>query len=457
MKRLFFNWFITLTTITFLFAGCSSREVDAVLDDGNGYVASATNDTRPLPTPQPTATPNPNLPPTPASTTTFPTTPTPTSPPTLPQVDTALLTNPSFNNRHARTDTHLFITQAIPVFIEDYGHVLTYALYRLPLDNIALGEVIPLPGEGTIDIVGLCTQYLYVSRRVWQGWPLNENTSHFLCIVYQISLYTWVVSEVVQYNGHSAPFYHAASHSLLATKGDWTINLQLYSYCLQNNEWNYLIDFWPYSEANWNWIQMENDAVLFITHVMSASDWFLHSVYINATLNAKQINDRNIVQTWHTPVMPQNAGEEYVKNLPVFWRLFTTMGDWVYFIHSDGWNERSLYRVRTDGTERTLLQAETRITHLYAFDGSLFAIILGEYEGQIRSYYLHAVRLSPSMETLVHFGSRWIGPDCSFAIQAIPGTDLIAASGGFHNILLNEIVGLYCMRTGAVFIPEGEI
>ncbi|MCL2365160.1 MAG: DUF5050 domain-containing protein [Defluviitaleaceae bacterium] len=178
-------------------------------------------------------------------------------------------------------------------------------------------------------------------------------------------------------------------------------------------------------------------------------------IYIDAELNAKSINGRQIAQLWHLPGVPQNAGEAYVMDLPLAWRSFATVGDWVYFIQRETWSDMhlQLYRIRTDGTEKALLQEESNVGGLFASNNLLFATVLAEPEFQFDGEYMHAVLLSDSMETVVHFGSGWSGQHSRFIIQSITGTDLVAAMEGTHFPLFNQITGVYCTRTGAVFTP----
>ncbi|MCL2365162.1 MAG: hypothetical protein FWC71_10920 [Defluviitaleaceae bacterium] len=460
MKYKHFTAILLAIPLILLIAGCSTRDGDVHIEDG------ATAPTLPYTTPLaplPLETAPPMTPPP----ETVPPAIEPTAPPPLPQVDTALLASPAFNNRYAHTDTHLFLPRAIGEVI-DGDMQWTHVLYRLPLDNIATVEVIPLPGEGSLDIMGLCAQYLYISRRVWQGWPLDVG-NWFACTVYKIALDTLEITEVVQYNAFSAPFYHAASHSILAPTFSTYWHVLLESYCLQTGEWSILYNDIPlmFEWGAFAWIQMENGSVVLanpdstiVLYPFSERRDDRPFIYVSAALDVMSISGMHIAQLWHPPFVPQNAGEAYVMNLPLYYlpahaRSFATVDNWVYFVqltHPTSLR-RCVYRIRTDGTERTLLQAESGITRLFTFHDSLFAVMMGERDELMFGNYLWAVKLSESLEILVHFGSDWLGPDDTFGIQPIPGTTLVAAIGGWHSTLFNSIIGLYCTYTSTVFIP----
>ncbi|MCL2365161.1 MAG: hypothetical protein FWC71_10915 [Defluviitaleaceae bacterium] len=243
MKRLNIPVILLMAVSVFFIVGCTSRTQNVALDTAQNFIPPPSEIVPPSTTitsiPQPT---------------TAPMSPSITS---LPHVSTALLSNPGFNSRYAQTDTHLFMTYVSVMPTEGYGLLWTHALYRLPLDNIALGEAIPLPGDSTINIIGLCTRYLYISRRTWQGWA--DDAWQQLYMVYKIALDTLEASEIVQINGFVAPFYHEASHSVLAVTGSaHHLPLHLASYCLQTNEWLHLYEIIPYFEGGgMDWIQME--------------------------------------------------------------------------------------------------------------------------------------------------------------------------------------------------------
>ena len=451
--RLFIYFFVISTAAMVLLVGCASNQGDEPTP-----IASLPTTTTTIPNPAPTPAPATTSPAfSPASpTSSVPTQPL-TTPSPLPTVDNTFIANPAFNIRQAKTDTHFFFTYENVTYITDYGLRWTRQLFCVPLDNIAHSVEIPLPGEGTIDIVGMCTQYLYVSRRFRNDWSLDSDEWFYSCTVYRITLDTLQISEVVQYNALGAPFYHAHSHTLIAPSGNirqfpW----HLYAYCLLTEEWSFLINFMPHFEGGGlNWLQMENDSVLMMPHAFINNEEWARSVYINAALEATLINDWNITQTWRTTVTAQNAGEAYVMSLPLVRRSFATINDWVYFLQLESWRDEymCLYRIRADGTDKLLLQNKSTMQGLYAFNNTLFATIFAVPEEQFDGRYLHAVLLSESFETLAHFGSGWGGQHTHFTIRAVHGTDLVVAVEGRHHEVFYHVLGLYCTRTGAVFTP----
>jgi len=236
MRRLFFCGLLA----GFLFVGCTTRGEGLAADDSIEYITC----TPEVATPAPPTTSASTLP-----------------PPTLASLPIGMhrLANPTFTNRYAITDGYFFII--------DYTWGRSTRLIRLPLDDISNAQIIPVPGFGSMDIIGLCARYLHISRTTGVRWD-NTNDMH---VVYRIALETLEVQDVAQIYAFSTPFYHESTHSLLALReGQNETTRYVMSYDLHTNRWSYLYEFESFGiYGRQEWVQVQSGAVVFTIHAFS--------------------------------------------------------------------------------------------------------------------------------------------------------------------------------------------
>ena len=335
-----------------------------------------------------------------------------------------------FTSVWAKTDTHFFFTPGIT------------SLSRLPLNNIALGERVDLPGEGRIEIVGIDEPYIFAARRTDAGydWRQANRDTYRVCI---ITLEATLVDSGMYV---SVPFFHAASNSILYVRADFDEGLAwLESFQLNTGIRHILYEFesehFHFDPA---WLQMENDAVVF------RGGWGNPIlIFVDSELYAQRIRFEDF-----TDASPQqehifSEADKILNERRAGMR--TQIGDRIYYIwHDEEWRwDGQLHRINVDGTQDTLLQEDIRFSDLFSFNGLLFATICTGYGDDATLHEVVKLDEDGNIEKVL--ASVWIGHNHGFAMRKLLDTSIILIMQPVYYFLESEILGLYCTKTGALF------
>lgn len=350
----------------------------------------------------------------------------------------------NFTSTWAKTDTHFFFTDS--EFTG--GHHL---LYRLPLDNIAQGETVVVPGDGHVEILGMNEQYLFVSRRtgVWEA--RNYDT-------YRISLSTLDAVLIDSGIYYGVPRFHPASNSILFAHDNLDEMTVILEYLqLDTGVRNDLYEFESinFASSNTGWWQMEDGAVVFINSDWAGADLAADFVLIDAELRAQRILSTQIGGIFTQlpePLEPQNPAEEYISELDaLFSGRFVMIDDWVYYLRlRDDWYN-NLYRINTDGTQNTLLQNDIEFSRLFSINNTLLAIIFPRPHQAEASAWYEAVKLAEDGSIEKVLGGGWDGNNASFGMRQLLDTDIVKIVQFNFFRVDGWVVGLYCTDTGALF------
>lgn len=381
----------------------------------------------------------------------------------------------NFTSTWAMTDTHLFLTRESTKTIYTDGHGWgpnnrEFQLYRVRLDDITQLQRIDFRSEGgSVEIVGINEQYIFVSRRsnnASENWLMFQHDTYRICLVTLEA----VLIDTGEYSG--IPRYHAPTNSILfshAVFSHWDLNgrvqrwrFSLESLCLDTGERHFFYEFTSLnSEAGTGWWLMENDAAVFINIAWLGISHAADFVLIEPNLQARQVTSHQVGYVWPpllpTPVTP---ADEFIYGLGVYaLSRSVTVGEWVFHLSSEhDWRVGGslLYRINIDGTQNTLLRDDLEFLRLYSFNdsGLLFATIHVELEmGSVAGWY-DAVILSKDGEIQKVLGGGWAGFNSDFGIQRLADTDLIVMMQFGSNWVDEHIFALYCLVTGVSQIIE---
>ena len=346
----------------------------------------------------------------------------------------------SFTSKWARTPAHFFMTRGERIF-------------RVPLDDIAQGVAISVPGYGEIEIVGLCQRYLYVSRLSGE-W----DTRHYE--IYRISFATLQATLIDSGMYLGVPRFHAPSNSILFAHGDsydgavWLEYLHLDTGARRIF---YEFDSNNFDTVGNGWMQVKNGSTLFINSSWGAAEQGSDFILINPEFYADRIQFYDIEWWFSNPPQPQNPAEEFIFELqPGIWHThYATAGEWVYYLLHDRENwirenwSRNLYRISIDGTQNTLLQENTGVSSLLSVNDLLFALMFAKPGEDSDIYKVAKLSADGSVVKVLGYGLH--GHNSAFGMQRLADTDFIKIIEVNFFWLDAWVQGLYCTNTGVLF------
>ena len=358
----------------------------------------------------------------------------------------------AFTSTQAKTNEYFFFT-----FREGFGDDAEFALYQLPLNDIAQGRRVHVPGDGEIEIVGLCEDYLFVSRR---------SGDHFLrhYYIYRISLSTLEAQVVGEGIYSGVPFFHAPSNSILLSYRNLDESLTcLEAFHINTGQHRKIYEFEDLTNSlNSGWWKLECGGVVFISSSWGAFELGSEFIFIDTELQAKKIERGQILNAPPTHAIhleAQNPAEEFILSLEtVFHNVnfgsFVTIDEWVYYLWSDeGWGRfgNDLHRIRVDGTQNTLLQRGMYAYRLFNINDNLFATIVPQPPEGESGVYQQAVKLSADGSIEKMLGNGIHGHNSGFSIQALEGTDLVLVMQLNFFTVDGWVLYVYCTTTGTLF------
>ncbi|MCL2171630.1 MAG: hypothetical protein FWB71_05695 [Defluviitaleaceae bacterium] len=231
--------------------------------------------TEPAGTPPPPTTPIVTHPPPTEMATTPAATPAP--PPTAPpEARVVLHENSPVSSSWARTGEHIFIAY--------YG-----GLFRLPLDDIAGGELVQMPGYGDFVIAGMDERYLFVARESGD-WEERRFDTYRLCFA---SLAAELVDSGVYYG---APVFHAGAGMLIFAHNVDNLSVRLEAMDVATKARRVIYEFESYNFFSFNtdWWRTENGDVIFINSSWGGAEQSSDFILIDANLRAEAIGNSQI-------------------------------------------------------------------------------------------------------------------------------------------------------------------
>ena len=386
---------------------------------------------------------------------------------TPPETKAVLYPQVNSTSTWAKTPTHFFFVAREATFEYDEDgtrvHQTSSVLYRLPLDDIMQVAIVAVPGNGELEVVGLSDEYLFVTRKNREGhasWHLKTYTT------YSVSLATLQTTLIDSGDYFGIPWFHPTSNSILFSHANpaeqevylhslgkfWLESLQLDTGLRQ-----VIYEFEsPNFASGTGWWQMEGDAVVFINSRWGAEEEGSDFILLDSELQAQRIELDNIGGIFRQRPQAQNPAEEFIFELGMWHNVYTTVGDWVYYMWRAGrdipWRGE-LHRIRPDGTENMLVQANTDIISLLGVNNMLFATVFSEPEQHIGGDvdWHEAVKLSLDGSIEKVLGGGWHGHNTGFGIRHLVGTDLVMIVEFSFFRLDDSVQGLYCTNTGALF------
>jgi len=361
----------------------------------------------------------------------------------------------NFTSTWAKTDMHFFLTTNT-----NFNHPddeSQNALYRLSLSNISGSEIIAVPGDGEIEILGINEQYLFVSRRAASNDWFVRNFD-----IYRISLSSMEGLLIDSGAYYGVPRYHELSNSILFAHGNFDERIvQLESLQLDTGIRNTFFEFESVNfDSGMGWWPMEDDFLVFINSSWGSAEPESDFILINSELQAEQISFSQIERPYTQYTQPQNPAEEFIFDLDLGpFRNFVTIEDLVYYIWreddwSEGWNNSMyghLYSIKLDGTQNTLLQDDLDLSRLFSINNTLFATVLAYPLLGDDSQWHEAVKLSNGGGVLKVLGGGWHGHNAAFSIQQLAGSDMVMIMQLNFFRVDGWVTSLYCNTTGAFF------
>ena len=354
----------------------------------------------------------------------------------------------------AKTNKHFFFTHTL--ITSEYGSdgeimlQFEYMLYRLPLGNITQGERVTVPGDGEIEIVGICKHYVYVSRRTGE-WNIRNYA------IYRISQETLQATLIDYGIYYGVPRFHRASNSILFAHGDFDERLVwLESLQLDTGTRRIFFEFESHNFDSFGmgWRQLENGDIVFINSAWGAMEESSDFVLIDSYLQAR------LVQLWDPyinifqEILPQNPAEYFILQIGAWqYRGFATVGDWVYYLWCEVDWRGNLYRIKPDGTQNMLVQENTNISSLLSVNNTLLATVHVESEEKLGDdvVWHEAVVLSQDGKTIKTLGGGWHGHNSAFGMQRLANMDMVMVMNFSFFWVDGSVQGLFCTATGTLF------
>ena len=360
-----------------------------------------------------------------------------------------------FTISYAKTPTHIFAARG-------------GALYRMPLKDIARQEKIPLPKQfDELAFSGLTEKWLYVS-----GGTKSSDEEYNLqgSVTYRISLETLNVEKIDESNSKTDwyPRYNAASDSLLYIQGH-TVE----AFDLGTSKRGMVFDFKKYLGASGtkSWMNTPDGKVV-LDILLDWWDGGDNCLVFDENNKVQVMSDDDFPWGWQlqTPQQPLNKAEEalekrtwdhkenprnYESDEPeyIYVDEYVTCGDYVYYVEAGWTNENHLdhfYRVKTDGTEKTLLRAGANIRSLMAVNKKLFCLAPRADNSEELGFY--ALDENGNVIKAISYGydGEWSW------VNFMRFGDLIMFYEGLNGHRETRLITLYDPATGAVFSTEGE-
>ena len=265
-----------------------------------------------------------------------------------------------FTSTYAKTPTHIFGLYGK----KHEGKISDRVLYRMPINDISQQQKIALPDKyDSLAICGLTEEWLFVG-----GGKTDEDY-----VTYRISLDTLKAEKVDEYEtGWLYPRYNAAGNSLLYVSGHTVEALHL-----DTGKRSTVFDFNDYYMVRSDYSRIsgwfntpEGEVVL-----QTLKGWWggYGNCFVFGEDNKVRIADYCDLPRVKT--QPKRTSgkieQELAKRSTNEIRDYEVCGDYVYYVEKEE-TGRAFYRVRTDGTEKKLLQTDTKIFCLLAVNNRLF-------------------------------------------------------------------------------------
>ena len=348
----------------------------------------------------------------------------------------------NFTSTWAKTPTYFFFASSRHVQNGQYE----FMLYRLPLNDIGRGQLVDLPGEGIISILGVNEEYLFFSRE-------SGNWGERLYAMYRLSFETLDAEIIGEYESFGIPRFHAASNSILFAHRDFYEGMVwLKSLCINTGTHHAFYEFESDNFlASYGWAQMEDDIVMFINNSWGAGEPDSDFILIDSQLQAERIQHYEFGWPHQESFQPpQNPAEELMLELRV-WSYFVTIGDSVYYLlpQDSHHGPRDLFRIRVDGTQNTLLQENTDVRRMFSINDIFFATVATGGEDDV--YAVDAVILDEYGNVIKVLGSGGDGHNAMFGFESLTNTNLVLAMQYNFFLIDGWVRGVYNTETGAYF------
>jgi len=354
----------------------------------------------------------------------------------------------NFFSTWAKNDNYFFLPHANGVQL-------------LPLNDISQGEIIHVPGDWDTQLVGLTEEYLFVSRRIGE-WE------EFLFDTYRISLESREVVLLDSGKYAGAPFYHAASNSLIFVNDnlEWGSNRnpdetaawieQLNLDTLEHHIIYEFESFWErYSDRVWT--PLTDGSVIFFYNIW---DGFREGAYIDANMQAQNIRFVDFVGLRRDEAFatPQNPAEEFINELGWVFHHgnYAIIGNEIYYLWNEQWSQNNswrilgnLYRINIDGTGNTQLTNENNFLNIVGLNNTLIVTMLFDWQWDGGLIEVAKLSLDGNIEKII--GAGWDGHNSTLRVERLLDTDfiMIMEISGFSDTF--SIQGIYCTNTGALF------
>ena len=357
----------------------------------------------------------------------------------------------------AKTPEYFFFTRIRRTSTTDSDgeieHNMEYMLYRVPLEDITQGERIIVPGDGEIEIVGVCEQFLYVSRKSGD-WFERHYETHMVCLTtLEASWLDWGTY-------YGVPRFHQASNSILFAHGcldEMVVWLEALKIDTGMRHGIYKFESENFDSFGMGWWQLDNGNIVFINSSWGGAEWGSDFILIDAGLKAAQVQRHEISTDSPQDPQPQSSIEELIFELGLWWwpERRAIVEDWLfYLLPVDEWGMRfSLYRINLDGTGESLLDGNSDIVSLLGLNNILLATMYAHIErgpGDDIDWH-EAVKLSHDGDVLKVLGAGWDGHNSAFGMRRLVDTDLVMIKDFGFFAVDGWVQGLYCTRTGALF------
>ena len=317
-------------------------------------------------------------------------------------------------------------------------------LRRVPLKNISKSEEIPLPKtykgndlEG-LYICGLTKDWLFISRHI------SDDSYHF--VTYRISVKNFK-TEVLDYGKYGdAPWYNAASHSLLFMQLDEDSNILVEAMRLDSKKRTTI-----WTEPS-RWVEYWRNTADGMVSLDGGYDaYWPKTIIIDKDNRAVPMNRDDV----HFPERKSDS-HPVVKELLEQDRVLAAAacGRYIYYVEYVGeinlWDVKNFYRMKADGSEKKLLREETNIFSLFAVqEKKLFCLANRPTNDETMGFY--SMDENGMVIDMIATDSTY---DSGHSLDLINGLMLMNlhviygnSSGYFHT--------LYDPATGAIFSSEG--
>jgi len=351
----------------------------------------------------------------------------------------------------AKTTNHFFF---VHTYFDMYTWEHEHVLYRLPLSNISRGERVALPTDDEIEILGICNNYLFISRMTGDWFLQSYN-------IYRISLLTLETTFIDTGVYYGVPFFHRASNSILFARRDSNEpTVQLEALRLNTGARDIFFEFNSFAfDSGTGWLLTEDGSVLFVNSSWGAIDPWSDFILIDAGLNAKHILFDEIDWAWdwgfQEPMPPQNPAEEFLYELGAFpFGIYAIMGNRIFYAWCEVWGSwgGSLYSINLDGTQNTLLQESISIETLLVINNTLFATIF--VDTYLDVALNEAVVLTGDGHIAKVIGGGMHGHNSAFDMVQLMDTNFVMVMQLSFFRVDGNVVALYCTATGALFSPS---